>query len=79
MIPHTLKSGKISYYGLGIYQYNFNGDIYLGHGGFWGSLIAYCPAKRITFCGSINQVKPGFNTYEFIGTLIDKFTSGTER
>ena len=73
MLPHTTKSGKISHYGLGLFQYSFNGDIYFGHGGFWGSLVAYCPAKQITFCGSINQVKPGFNTYEFIGKLLKEF------
>jgi D-alanyl-D-alanine carboxypeptidase len=72
-LPHTLKSGRISYYGLGLYQYNFNGDIYYGHGGFWGSLIAYCPAKKITFCGSINQVNPSFRTNQFIEALLNKF------
>lgn len=73
MFPHRLKSGKVSYYGLGIYQYVFNGDIYFGHGGFWGSLIAYCPSKKITFCGSINQVNPIFKTSQFIETLLQKF------
>jgi D-alanyl-D-alanine carboxypeptidase len=75
MLPHTSKSGRISYYGLGLYQYNFNDDIYFGHGGFWGSLIAYCPTKKITFCGSINQVNSPFNTREFIGQLIRTFNS----
>lgn len=73
MLPHTLKSGRINYYGLGLYQYQFNGDIYYGHGGFWGSLIAYCPSKKITFCGNINQVNPPFKTYQFIETLLGKF------
>jgi D-alanyl-D-alanine carboxypeptidase len=73
--PHTLKSGRISYYGLGLYQYNFNGDIYYGHGGFWGSLIAYCPTKKITFCGSVNQVNPSFNSNEFIATLLKYFNT----
>lgn len=73
MLPHTLKSGRVSYYGLGLYQYNFNGDTFYGHGGFWGSLIAYCPTKNITFCGSINQVNPTFKTNQFIATLLEKF------
>jgi D-alanyl-D-alanine carboxypeptidase len=73
MLPHTLKSGRVSYYGLGLYQYNFNGDTYYGHGGFWGSLIAYCPTKNVTFCGSINQVNPTFKTNQFIATLLEKF------
>ncbi|MDI9312399.1 MAG: serine hydrolase domain-containing protein [Limnohabitans sp.] len=73
MAPHTLKSGRISYYGLGLYQYNFNGNIYYGHGGFWGSLVAYCPTKKITFCGSINQVNHNFNTSVFIESLLKYF------
>jgi len=72
-LPHNLKSGKVSYYGLGIYKYNFNGDTYFGHGGFWGSLIAYCPTKKIIFCGSINQATPDFNTNEFIALLLKSF------
>lgn len=75
MLPHTLQSGRISYYGLGLYQYSFNGDLYYGHGGFWGSLIAYCPDKRITFCGSINQVNPSFKTSQLIEKLLLKFDS----
>lgn len=75
MLPHTLQSGKVSYYGLGLYQYTFNGDIYYGHGGFWGSLIVYSPSKNITFCGSINQVNPSFKTSQFIETLLLKFDS----
>ncbi len=73
VLPHTLKSGRISYYGLGLYQYQFNGDVYYGHGGFWGTLLAYCPTKKITFCGSMNQVNPPFKTYQFIETLLGKF------
>lgn len=73
MLPHTMKSGKISFYGLGLCQYSFNDDIYYGHAGYWGSLIAYCPTKKITFCGSINQVNAPFSTNEFIGQLIRTF------
>lgn len=77
MLPHTLKSGRVSNYGLGLYQYNFNGDIYYGHGGFWGALIACCPTKKITFCGSVNQVKPSFSTSEFIASLLKYFNEST--
>lgn len=73
MLPHTLKSGRISYYGMGLYQYTFNGEIYYGHGGFWGSIIAYNPAKKIIFCGSVNQVNPPFKTSLFVEQLLSKF------
>jgi D-alanyl-D-alanine carboxypeptidase len=73
MVPHTLKSGRIGYYGLGLSQYIFNDDVYYGHSGFWGSLIAYCPERKITFCGSVNQVNAPFNTNELIEKLIKTF------
>ena len=75
-LPHTLKSGKISYYGLGLYKYDFDNEYY-GHGGFWGSLIAYCPANKTIFCGSINQVNPSFKTNQFIDSLIKTFNEQT--
>jgi len=78
-ISHTSGTGKVGYYGLGLFQYNFNGDTYFGHAGFWGSLIAYCPAKKITFCGSINQVKPNFDTREFIALLLKMFEEGNHK
>jgi D-alanyl-D-alanine carboxypeptidase len=73
-LPHTLKSGRVSYYALGLYQYTFNGEIYYGHGGFWGCLIAYCPSRKITFCGSINQVNPSFKTTQLVENLLQEFT-----
>jgi D-alanyl-D-alanine carboxypeptidase len=73
MLPHPMKSGKTGYYGLGLYQYQFNGDTFYGHGGFWGSRIAWCPTKMIAFCGSINQVKPEFNTTEFVEDFLKNF------
>lgn len=73
MLPHTLKSGRVSYYGLGLYQYTFNGEKYFGHGGFWGSIIAYNPLKKIMFCGTVNQVNPPFRTNQFVESLLSTF------
>ena len=73
MLPHTLKSGRVSYYGLGLYQYTFNGEKYYGHGGFWGSIIAYNPTKKVIFCGTINQVNPPFRTNQFVESLLSTF------
>lgn len=73
MLPHTLKSGRVSYYGLGLYQYTFNGEKYYGHGGFWGSIIAYNPAKKLIFCGTVNQVNPPFKTNQFVESLLLAF------
>lgn len=73
MLPHTLKTGRVSYYGLGLYQYTFNGEKYYGHGGFWGSIIAYNPTKKIIFCGTVNQVNPPFRTNQFVESLLSTF------
>jgi D-alanyl-D-alanine carboxypeptidase len=73
MSPHTLKSGRISNSGMGIFQYEFNGDLYFGHAGFWGTLIAYCPESNTVFCGNLNQVNPPFKTTDFIESLIFNF------
>mgnify|MGYP006168103907 FL=1 len=73
MLPHTLKSGRVSYYGLGLYQYTFNGEKYYGHGGFWGSIIAYNPSKKVIFCGTVNQVNPPFRTNQFVESLLSTF------
>ena len=73
MLPHTLKSGRVSYYGLGLYQYTFNGEKYYGHGGFWGSIIAYNPTKKVIFCGTVNQVNPPFRTNQFVESLLSTF------
>jgi D-alanyl-D-alanine carboxypeptidase len=79
MLPHSMKPGKTGFYGLGLYQYQFNGDTYYGHGGFWGSRVAWCPAKRIAFCGSVNQVKPGFNTTEFVENFLTIFVNNPSK
>ena len=73
MLPHTLKSGRVSYYGLGLYQYTFNGEKYYGHGRFWGSIIAYNPIKKVIFCGTVNQVSPPFRTNQFVESLLSTF------
>lgn len=73
MLPHTLKSGRVSYYGLGLYQYTFNGEKYYGHGGFWGSIIAYNPINKLIFCGTVNQVNPPFRTNQFVESLLSTF------
>lgn len=73
MVEHSSKSGRKGYYGLGLFRYDFNDDIYYGHGGFWGAILAYCPSKNLSFCGNINQVQPPFDTNKFISTLLKKF------
>ncbi len=57
-----------AHYGLGLYRYEINGKVFYGHGGFYGSILAYCPAHRITLSSNIGQSNPPFKA----GALIDK-------
>jgi D-alanyl-D-alanine carboxypeptidase len=73
VVANPQNSGRVSYYGLGIYRFEIEGDTFYGHAGFWGAQIAYCPEKRITFCGSINQVNAPFSTTQFVTKLLKAF------
>ncbi|MEM8506265.1 MAG: serine hydrolase domain-containing protein [Bacteroidota bacterium] len=55
-------------YGLGIYKWNLGGKTFYGHGGFYGSILAYSPEHQITISANIGQSSPPFNS----GELIDK-------
>ncbi|MEM1338205.1 MAG: serine hydrolase domain-containing protein [Bacteroidota bacterium] len=55
-------------YGLGIYKWNLGGKTFYGHGGFYGSILAYSPEHQITISANIGQSSPPFNK----GELIDK-------
>jgi D-alanyl-D-alanine carboxypeptidase len=57
-------------YGYGIDILKFNGSIYYGHGGFWGTYMFYCPEKKITLCLSVGQAD--FNGGDLITKIIKK-------
>ena len=42
-------------YGNGVYQMNIGSEHCMGHGGFWGQDVAYCPASDVTFAWTMNQ------------------------
>ncbi len=58
-----------SRYGLGVYEFNINGNIYYGHFGFYNTFIGYCPASKLVLSYSISQTNPDFNTYGFVSEL----------
>jgi len=62
----ALKFGKN--YGLGIYKWTLDNKLFYGHGGFYGSILAYSPDYQITISSNIGQAFPPFKT----GKLIDK-------
>lgn len=59
-----------SRYGLGVYEFNINGDLYYGHFGFYNTFIGYCPKTKSVLSYSISQATPDFNTYLFMGELL---------
>lgn len=59
-----------SRYGLGVYEFNINGNIYYGHFGFYNTFIGYCPTTKSVLSYSISQATPNFNTYQFISDLL---------
>ena len=53
-------------YGLGLYASTFNGDLYFGHFGFYGSYMGYCPEKKQTLIYNISQGNTSFAVKTFI-------------
>jgi D-alanyl-D-alanine carboxypeptidase len=64
----TAKFG--AHYGLGIYQYELNGKIFYGHGGFYGSILAYDPTEHITFSANIGQAVPPYDAGKLVESLM---------
>jgi D-alanyl-D-alanine carboxypeptidase len=62
-------------YALGINEYALNGEIYYGHGGFYGSLLAYHPEKRITLSANIGQATPPFDTEALVEAILEIVTA----
>lgn len=70
MIDITATKKLDAHYGLGLYKYDFNGKTFYGHGGFYGSILAYNPADKITISANIGQAFAPFNTGELIQELV---------
>ncbi len=57
-------------YGLGLFSVDVNGRKFYGHGGFYGSLLLYEPAHKITFSGNISQATPPYDTERLVMSLL---------
>lgn len=53
--PAKRAPGGHDTYGNGVYQFNIGRMNCMGHGGFWGQAVAYCPSSDITFAWTINH------------------------
>lgn len=57
-------------YGLGVYASTFNGDLYFGHFGFYGSYVGYCPERNQTLIYNISQGNPSFRVKSLMEKLL---------
>lgn len=57
-------------YGLGVYASTYNGDLYFGHFGFYGSYMGYCPAKKQTLIYNLSQGNPAFRVKSLMEKLL---------
>jgi len=70
MIDVQFTKEQENRYGLGVYESKYNGDIYYGHYGFYGTYIGFCPERRIVISYCISQVETNFNSYSFINDVL---------
>ena len=57
-------------YGLGVYESIYNGKTYIGHYGFYGTYVGYCPESKTVISYSINQAIPHFDVNGFISKIL---------
>ena len=63
-------------YGLGLYESKYNGDIYYGHYGFYGSYLGYCPEKEIVIAYNISQSNTDFYVSGLVNDILIFFEGG---
>lgn len=57
-------------YGLGLYESKYDGEVYYGHYGFYGSYLGYCPKKKIVIAYNISQSATGFYVSEMVNEIL---------
>lgn len=65
----TQKFG--AHYGMGIYKWEISSKVFYGHGGFYGSMLAFDPIDKVTFSANIGQANPPYNTRELVAKIMD--------
>ena len=71
MTDYTATEKFGAHYGMGIYKYELNGKVFYGHGGFYGSILAYDPVDKITLSANIGQANPPYDTGKLVNDLIE--------
>lgn len=57
-------------YGMGIDESVYNGDIYYGHYGFYGSYVGYCPKNNSSIVYNISQAQTDFPVYDLVEEIL---------
>lgn len=57
-------------YGLGVYESIYNGKIYFGHYGFYGTYIGYCPESNNVISYAINNAITDFDVHSLISEIL---------
>ncbi len=57
--------------GMGIFRYELNGLSFYGHGGYYGSLMLYCPEQKLTIVANIGQSNADLSPRKLIGSVVD--------
>jgi CubicO group peptidase (beta-lactamase class C family) len=74
LVSTTKDMGLLKFganYGMGIYKYELNSKIFYGHGGFYGSILAYDPVEKITFSANIGQANPPYDAGKLVNELMN--------
>jgi len=71
MIDVKFSKSNEDRYGLGIYETNYNGNIYFGHYGFYGTYVGYCPETKTALSYSINQAMTKFSNHDLISEILE--------
>lgn len=75
MIDISVSQKFGQHYGMGIYKWNLNNKTYYGHGGFYGSMLAYEPIDKVTFSVNIGQAIPPYDTSIVVSQLLQIITN----
>jgi D-alanyl-D-alanine carboxypeptidase len=67
-ISNTEKFG--AHYGMGIIRYDLNNKVFYGHGGFYGSILAYDPSDKVIFSANIGQANPPYDSGKLVNDLL---------
>lgn len=77
MLDSSVSKKFDQHYGMGIYSWEISGKTFYGHGGFYGSVLAYNPMDKVTFSANIGQANAPFDASKLVGELLNLIYNST--